>query len=369
MSRSVSIAIAALSAVLLTAADQSRDWGDDPSHVAGDRKEFAETQAICRSVKTLTIPAADLPDAKTQAALKGCSSEDLYYGVGMPKNLTKARQCAIMEWQADPGRSDPFFGAGMLMTIYANGAGGRRDYDLATHMACNTWAAPVDSDTLVRAVQAHKSGAEKSEFDYCGDVMQGYSNNSAAQCLDHEEHMAKPKRAAKLKPLLAGWTPAQAAAYRDFKAAQANFILARQQKERGAGVVNRSAPVAHEAWLLDAEVDLIGRLSRGAGPKATPAQRQAEDRRLQASYQAAMRDLPTEGGFDYTITRDGLRDTERAWIAYRDAWLRLAAARWPAASQNGLAAHLTRARWTDIRCDVQEMGESGEAEKECSERG
>jgi hypothetical protein len=80
----------------------------------------ADLEATCARVEALPLPTpAPLTEAE-QAALAGCDSEALYYGIGTPADPVKARQCAWLE----RGEHDGMLrGEVILMMIYANGLG------------------------------------------------------------------------------------------------------------------------------------------------------------------------------------------------------------------------------------------------------
>ena len=123
----------AAAAMLLgaAAAGQVYDWSD----ATGEHNEgFEESRAMCRAVKGREPPKADRPSAAAAAALKGCDSEALYYGIGMKADPVKARHCAFLE--RDAGDQGTFGGSLMLMTIYANGIGAPLDLAAATPLAC-----------------------------------------------------------------------------------------------------------------------------------------------------------------------------------------------------------------------------------------
>src|SRR5262245_41978449 len=103
-------------AATLAWAQSDEDWADQKEFAPG----YAQSQAVCRSVKAKRIPAADMPDASTVAALKGCDAEALYYGIGRPKDAVAARKCAIAQMSDADAKYDPFGGAALLMVIYAN---------------------------------------------------------------------------------------------------------------------------------------------------------------------------------------------------------------------------------------------------------
>jgi hypothetical protein len=78
---------------------------------------------LCDRVQRLAPPPADLPDDAAKRTLKGCTSEELYYGIGQAADPAKARLCAYLELAA--GNYPLFGGSAILMTIYATGHGAR----------------------------------------------------------------------------------------------------------------------------------------------------------------------------------------------------------------------------------------------------
>jgi uncharacterized protein YecT (DUF1311 family) len=273
--------------------------------------EFAESKAICRRLGDPKPPPADRPTPAQVAALKGCSSEKLYYGVGSQRDYVKARMCAFIE--ADRADDEVFSGRAILMQLYANGLGVSRDPDLATAYACQIEGAPAEKDARVLHMQALKSKPE--HVDYCDDITSGLA---AARAL-----------------------------YAPMKKAFNAFVAA-----HGTGEVDLSGTA--RAALMIAEEDAVRNqfakdldsLSIGRWPSATAADAKAADVQMNASYHKAMawaggKDNPT------TIKSDDIRKAQRAWLAYRDAFSRFAAA----ASDVGadaVLAHLTTLRTAQL---------------------
>ncbi|GEM_PF-889941 len=348
------IAIAGAGALVALAlcgfAAQDGYFGEPDGRNYGD-PQFAGSQALCRAVRDRAPPPQDVPDAATARALKGCSSEALYYGIGMAADPAKARQCAILEMKTGEEPYEPFAGAGMLMTIYANGRGAKKDLDLAVHMACATWSAPVDNDTLVQALDIRRRGGPADEpFDYCRDVVPGSSNVSAPVCLAHEARQAQPVRAAKLAALTQGFSPTARQAYAALNVAEARFVEVRQANEAPPGAMNRGVPLRISEDAQDFHVEQLEQLS-GAARVTGVGEHREYDGSLNRIYAVAMGELPPRGpGQLGDITREGVRETERAWIAYRDAWLAFAPVAWPKASTEALAARLTRDRVGQLAC-------------------
>lgn len=330
-------AMLALAAVSLTAAAPAEDWGDQVE--AGAKP--TESQLICRRVKGRAVSAADVADARRAApGLKGCDAEALYYGIGMKADPVKARQCAILNSAAGGGAADSHFdGEELLMVIYANGSGAPRDIDLAIHLACGLDAAPAEHDGRVASLAALKSRPGKTPFHYCQDITSGYA---MGVCAAHEQRFAEVKRKAELARITARYTPPQKQAFAALETAAQAYAEARAGNEIDLSGTGRGAfALEEEAARWTAFQTLLGQLAVGRLPAATAAQNQAADAKLNAAYRKLMAAGEPEFG---TVTLKGVRDTERVWIRYRDAWLAFAKAAYPATPPAALSAHLTRER-------------------------
>lgn len=60
---------------------------------------------------------------------------------------------------------------------------------------------------------------------------------------------------------------------------------------------------------------------------------------------------------DTTITRTGIAESQRAWNAYRDTWMRFARTRHPRIDPDSLAGHLTTRRIEQLRALLAEVDE------------
>src|SRR4051812_24469275 len=170
------------------AAASAQDWSENKDEITSG---MTQSKAICRGVLRRDPPAADKPDAKIAASLKGCDSEKLYYGIGMKADPVRARQCAFLEMQREPDEG-VFAGRTMLMTIYANGVGAKRDLDVATHLACGLEGAPAEVDGRVTHLAELKAkNWAGHDFDFCDDITSGLA---MGYCADHAASVAAPVR-------------------------------------------------------------------------------------------------------------------------------------------------------------------------------
>jgi uncharacterized protein YecT (DUF1311 family) len=327
----------ALAAVSALAADQPTDWSQVQDEWS---KDFAESKAICRQLLNHPTPSAIELNTTDTMALDGCDSEALYYGIGIAPDPGKAAKCALIE--AKDGDDSVFGGRTMLMTAHANGRGVKRDLDLATRLACQIDGAPAERDGRVRHLaELKKTGWKGSDFDYCDDITSGLA---MGYCADREARRADAVRETKLARLAGGYTPAQRQALAVLRKAHGAFVDAHGSGEVDlSGTARAALQIAAEESQKDELLDLLQRLKDGRAPAYGHAQYLAADARLNAAYRkrlAALEPVDSPGA----VTRAGVREAQRAWIRYRDAFLAFAAVAYLKMGRDSLAAWLTEKR-------------------------
>lgn len=337
------IAVVAAAALTLLTGGQTQDWADSDDR--GFSADFEQSRALCRSVRGREPPRADRPSAAQSEALRGCDSEALYYGIGQPADPVRARHCAFIEAERDEG-GGYFSGRAMLMTIYANGVGARRDLDVAMHLACNVEGAPMEVHGRVTHLAELKAqGWTGTDFSICDDATSGLLGG---HCAGHEARISAPRREAAMARLAAGWTPAERQALAALLRSHQAYVDAHSDGEVDlSGTLRAAMQYGAEERLKDELLDMLTRLSRGRAPTFGRAQFQAADAELNAAYREVMRGEFYES--PGAVTREGIRDAQRAWLRYRDAFLAFAAVKFPGVRRDSLAAWLTQQRTRLLR--------------------
>jgi uncharacterized protein YecT (DUF1311 family) len=316
------------------------DWGNPGGELARDPR-YARSQALCRAVAGRAPPAADRPDSATALAIVGCDAEALYYGIGVPRDPARARQCAFTQLPTDPAL-EPFAGRAMLTTIYANGEGAARDLDVAIHLACTFQGAePAEYDRRVTHLAALRDRRwQGRDFSWCDDIDPGLGTGL---CAAHRAALARPQREAAQRALIARWSPAQRAAYEPLRRAFEEFVAASAAGDLAhGGSSHASLRNRLEQGLRDQFADMLQRLERGNAPRFTAAQYRTEDLQLNQAYRARIAD---EQQFDAPgISPESIQNAQRAWLRYRDAFLAFAAVKYPRVSRDSLAAWITQNR-------------------------
>jgi hypothetical protein len=311
------------------------DWGDPGGEAAGD-PHYARSQALCRQLRTSEPPAADRPAAQAAASLRGCDAEALYYGIGVRRDPARARLCAFTQTPDHPSL-EPFSGRAMLMTIYANGTGARRDVDVAIHLACGiAGLAPAEYDARVTHLTRLRGTARRGpDFHYCDDIRGGLAEGL---CSAHRAALARPQREAALRALIARWTPEERRAFEPLRRAFEEFVAA----SAAGDLASASLRGRLEQGLRNQFADMLQRLSAERAPRFTPGQFGTEDLQLNQAYRARLED---ERLYDAPgMSVESLQNAQRAWLRYRDAFLAFARVKYPNVARDSLAAWITRNR-------------------------
>ncbi len=321
------------------------NWADENSQATRD-PSLAASKAVCRRVRDHEPPAGDWPDARTAAALAKCDSQALYYGIDTRADPVRARQCALLEAQ-QPDVHDTQSGLGILMMIYANGRGVPRDLDLATSLACRIDAAPAEVDERVRHLQALKTASRPgSDFDLCDDNSGGRTGTA---CAGRNMRLGNGKRADELGRLTHNWSEDQRQAFAKLEAAANAYAQASSENEVDlSGSSHLGFVMEEETRVQNQFAELVTQYAAGKLPRKSPVAFRAADARLNAVYRQVMA-LPVnaDGRIDSagTVTKDGVRTVQRAWLRYRDAWLAFAS---PSATDS-LRTLLTNQRITELK--------------------
>jgi len=325
---------------LAGAAPERANWGTERSaYTAGP--QYDKSKAICRALGEPVPPPSDKPTPVQKAALSDCRSEPLYYGEGRKSDYVAARLCAFVE--TEDGDTQTFGGSTILMQIYANGLGVTRNLDLATAYACQLPGAAAESDERVLHLQALKSKVEP--FDYCDDVTSGWAGS---ECEARASTLASFARDARASALEATLPPSARASYDGLREALDGFIEVHADGEVDqsgtgrAGFVIEEEDAVRDQFVMDVE-----RLLSGKWPVASAAAARDADAHLNASYHKTLA-WADSGDNMSTIHANAIRKAQRAWLVYRDAFVRFAAAAAPRVTRDSVLARLTNLRNAEL---------------------
>ena len=268
--------------------------GAGPVAAASDGRDgFAEppagaAEALCARSADADPPASDQPTPLQRWSLAGCDGEALLYGIGQAADPVRARLCAFLERDEPDARgngSGLFDGDGLLMTIYANGWGVRRNSAVATHLACES----VDSAPAEREFRvSHVAGAlhepyYRAVFSPCDDITSGYAGGV---CAAHDSRIAKAGQETAIEAYAARLPAPARPAFARLRKAQAGWSLARGGDEVDLTGSRRAADEIHEERLQDE--DFVAMLTRLRRPEPPPPLSGPQFRQAQARIDAAL---------------------------------------------------------------------------------
>jgi len=329
--KSSAVALAAWMLLGATTARGATDaWlNNRPANVDGN------SQQACDALPEVAIPPGDQPTPAEEKALgEHCDSLGLYEGVDKPPDYRAARLCAYAGKNPMPTVDEM-----VLMMIYANGQGVPRNLPLARQFTCKYSWAPAERDLRMQHLDAIEKGEPGSApIHMCEDITSGAM---MGVCASVDSGKAEVARDAKLDAIAGRFPPAAKAAYAKLRKAATEYLNAAAENEEDPGGSGHVAWVA-EAYDNDADAFLadVQAFAAGKYPEATGDA--DADAKLNAAYRKAM---AAAEGAEYPDARpDGIRETERAWLKYRDAWLEFSRAARPGVDTGALLRALTAAR-------------------------
>lgn len=215
-----------------------------------------------------------------------------------------------------------------LATKYANGDGVARDYEAAEYFLCEAAqeVAVAEHESMLEHLQKMRSGEEAGELDYCDHVTSGYGSTYCASVhYDEvmpqlEARLAKIATNAKLAPLRR-----RADAFLAAESESANY-------ESRGGTAHSAIVLYFDIEWKEHFVETLERLSTSRAPAVTADEAKSADAALNAAYRTKMREMEDVYDHDDVDPKTLLRDAQRAWITYRDAFADYYVARWRGAA-------------------------------------
>ncbi len=334
----VAISRVALAFLLLSfssVAYAQQDQGND-GHPAG-----------CGKFDNVQVPASDLPTSDERKALASCRSYDLYFGIDHAADFVKARKCAYIEREAGKGLPEVVFGgAGMLTMIYANGKGVARNFDLALKFACEFEGMSAEEGDLrfKHLLKLKNENWTGADFDLCDDQFASAFWLSA--CLQPQLDKEQAERTHKISATTEKWTAAEKTALLELQKAATASLEARSQNEVDVGgetgrTIDREGV---ESSLNDDFVAALQRFEKGQLPKFSAADFSKADAELNSIYSKLQSDPKNKAYEDTTLTPEGIKIAQRAWLRYREAWVKFGQLKYPSVSPESWRTWLTQDR-------------------------
>jgi uncharacterized protein YecT (DUF1311 family) len=293
----------------------------------------AEEDAACAPYQHVSLPKIK----PTSVVAPNCDAEKLYYAPGAIPDYSKALSCALLK---------PNENSLVLAMLYANGKGVPRNIPVALRYIClEKVGAPMEVEGRVQHLEEMLKGSSpQQDFDECNDVTSGLWQGL---CAARDDEFAAVKRKERLKGLMAGWSSADLTAFQPLVKIKGDFIDLRSHNEVDlTGTARGVYVVAEEAAQEDAFLDLLSSLENKGVSVVSDNQLAETDKKLNKAYREILAD--TKDAEFSTINKDGIRETQREWLVYRDAWVRFASQKFPNVTPASIIAALSQRRITEL---------------------
>jgi uncharacterized protein YecT (DUF1311 family) len=279
-------------------------------------------------------PARQMPVVK--AGERGpCDASALYYDT---LNLPEASN---VEWQRVHACAARIQAHGVLMMLYANGAGMTPQFDLSLKHACSIQSPVDEMRSRVQHLRRRASGDDRAPIDVCDDA----AADMRARCAAVRERQRDKSRSSQLAALTRGWNAKEQLGLEMATKAAHYFAQHRVDYETDASSVSaRSLQLDVQAAELDQFALDVLDAEAGKGPRFSEAEFTSLEEKMNATYRQFMLNRPASTSYLGTIRKTGVEKAQRAWLAYRDAMELYGSIRHPQVPGSGWRAQLTARR-------------------------
>jgi len=290
----------------------------------------------CLRVQAYKPPPKDL----VRRGAERCDAAKLYYDTQNKADATdidwaKVRACAL--------RTNA---SGVLMMLYANGAGVMPNLNVAMKYACSIKSPVAEIKSRVAHVQRKMNGADSSPIDVCDDVATGEARD---HCASNRERHQEKSRNKQLAALVQTWTPKEQLGFEMASKAAHYFAQHRSDFETGqSGGAKRALQLETMRAEQDRFVHDIQDVESGKAPAFSEAEFASIEEKLNQTYQRFMQRQPANASSPGTVRKSSVERTQHAWLAYRDAMELFGSIKYPSVPASGWRALLTARRLTQL---------------------
>jgi uncharacterized protein YecT (DUF1311 family) len=302
--------------------------------------EFEKSEDWYRHCMRVAHLVQGAPPPAPRPRSERCDATGLYYLKRDQETTSRA------EWRQVRACARASGDDAVLMMLYANGYGVPRDADRAIYHACRLDTAKAEMEGRVAYLASNAAAHDAQPFDLCDHITSGRMGGVCAGIREGRDERVRNARLERFAAAL------PAAARRPFarlrKAAEA-FA------EQSAGEVDLTWTGAAR-FVVDGVarrknefLETLLHTAQGKLARASAAELVQLDRQLNADYRKLLATATGQDGHperigNSTVTRKDVRATERAWLAYRDAWAAYLAASGNKSDLSSVLAVLTRQR-------------------------
>ena len=330
------------------------------------------TQSKCRQFLQTPLP-NESTTVTAPAKWPDCNSYKLYSGIGTKINYAAARKCAWSERLAQQSNLEPrysiasvFGGSAMLSVLYANGEGTPQNLTLAEKFVCEAGGAPAEIRIRLDHVAslAKSNDPSKPKFDFCDDITSGFMEGF---CAARSSELQDQKRSNSLESVTASFNSEQHKLFNLLLRTQEAYAEAHARGEIDlSGTARAMFQIDAEDTLKEDFIEALHIFEAGKYPSASQADYAEADEKLNAAFRNAMSSAEKSKNDYGAVQPDGIRNAERAWLKYRDAFINFTKARYPDVPPAAWLTLLTKDRISILDgsfCDMDAV------EPPCSQAG
>lgn len=300
--------------------------------------ELDPVEEECEKVKNTEIPLADQINPYGTVFLKNCDAEVLYYGMGQKPDANKARVCAYSNRKKE-NEDGIYQSSGILLMLYANGEGVKRNIALAEQFACE-----IDFNPYIILDELKQS----KNIDVCDGLKSGYPES---RCAEHIYTYASIKRRAELQIFQKNLTAKERFTFNKLLDTAHNFIHTHVEYEVNNG--GSGGPARDTLEINDQCDDFMELLKQFEEHKIPHFQLRTQNANLNFLYRDLQNKIPTDQLSP--IKANGVNITQRTWIKYRNAWIEFAKLKYPDYSKDTISALLTKRRNEMLRGMIDDL--------------
>lgn len=226
----------------------------------------------------------------------------------------------LRQYQLDPKalESQPYSLWALAEEASVGGRFGGPDPTLTMQLILREGPAPAELKIAVESYYPHWKKGEAVPFDLCDHITSGAG---MSLCAHRDSTKSEEERSEKIGAILDGLDKERKNLVNNAFEKVSEFAASRASNEEGHGGTMRNASVIASTTAQQNEfVTLIQDIRRGVVPPIHQSLADT-DKALNLAYQNAMQRIRAETRYaqDLGISNEGVRDTQRRWIKYRDA--------------------------------------------------
>jgi len=321
----------------------------------------AQVKGICEPLLKTPLP-TEATETHTPKVWPECISYRLEAGIGVKEDYAAARRCAWAERLATQANLEPRYtlasvlgGSALLSMLYANGEGVERNIPLASRFVCEAGGAPFDVEALLDELKDRDKHPEdaKGKLSFCDQTGSGFMQGFCAGLDAEVQDLAN---ASELHVLSSLWSRQQQTALDALVQAQQTYAQAHAKGEINlAGTARAAEEFGAEQELRNDFLAALRSFEKGGPPQGSTGDFARADAELNRIYRKALLDADSKKSEYGAVQPDGIREAERDWLKYRDAWIAFAKLRYPTVGADAWLTLLTNDRTAilkDTECEI-----------------